>query len=97
MSLFSMFSHDELLQNRIFIIAVSFFSFTLQEISDKRFYNKITGNQLPVHYLRNPGRDSSFPIFTRKEVETKRIGKEIKTINMSFKRLIILPFQYLAE
>ena len=30
--------------------------------------------------LRNPGRDISFPIFTRKEVETKRIGKEIKTI-----------------
>ena len=31
-------------------------------------------------FLRNPGRDISFPIFTRKEVETKRIGKEIKTI-----------------
>ena len=30
--------------------------------------------------LRNPGRDISFPIFTRKEVETKRIGKEFKTI-----------------
>ena len=30
--------------------------------------------------VRNPGRDISFPIFTRKEVETKRIGKEIKTI-----------------
>ena len=29
---------------------------------------------------RNPGRDSSFPIFTRKEIETKRIRKEIKTI-----------------
>ena len=28
----------------------------------------------------NPRRDISFPIFTRKEVETKRIGKEIKTI-----------------
>ena len=33
-----------------------------------------------VSYLRNPGRDISFPIFARKEVETKRIGKEIKTI-----------------
>ena len=30
--------------------------------------------------LRNPGRDISFPIFTRKEIETKRIRKEIKTI-----------------
>ena len=30
--------------------------------------------------LRNPGRDISFPIFTRIEVETNRIGKEIKTI-----------------
>ena len=29
---------------------------------------------------RNPGGDISFPIFTRKEVETKRIGIEIKTI-----------------
>ena len=30
--------------------------------------------------LRNPGRDISFPIFTGKENETKRIRKEIKTI-----------------
>ena len=30
--------------------------------------------------LRNPGRDISFPIFTRKEIETNRIRKEIKTI-----------------
>ena len=30
--------------------------------------------------LRNPGRDISFPIFTRKEIETKRIRKAIKTI-----------------
>ena len=30
--------------------------------------------------LRNPGRDISFPIFTRKEIETKRIRKKIKTI-----------------
>ena len=28
----------------------------------------------------NPGRDISSPIFTRKEIETKRIRKEIKTI-----------------
>ena len=30
--------------------------------------------------VRNPGRDISFPIFTRKEIETKRIRKEIKTV-----------------
>ena len=30
--------------------------------------------------VRNPERDISFPIFTRKEIETKRIRKEIKTI-----------------
>ena len=30
--------------------------------------------------IRKPGRDISFPIFTRKEIETKRIRKEIKTI-----------------
>ena len=33
-----------------------------------------------VKPLRNPGRDISFPIFTRKEIETKRMRKEIKTI-----------------
>ena len=33
-----------------------------------------------IGFIRNPGRDISFPIFTRYEVETKRIGKEIKTI-----------------
>ena len=32
------------------------------------------------YYVRNPGRDISFAIFTRKIVETKRIGKEVKTI-----------------
>ena len=31
-------------------------------------------------FLRNPGRDIYFPIFTRKEIKTKRIRKEIKTI-----------------
>ena len=30
--------------------------------------------------IRNPGTDISFPIFTRKEIETKRNRKEIKTI-----------------
>ena len=33
-----------------------------------------------ILHLRNPGRDISFPIFTRKEIETKRIRKEIETI-----------------
>ena len=36
--------------------------------------------QMSVYRVRNPGRDISFPIFTRKEIETKRIRKEIKTI-----------------
>ena len=35
---------------------------------------------LPGFRVRNPGRDISFPIFTRKEIETKRVRKEIKTI-----------------
>ena len=35
----------------------------------------------------NPRRDISFPIFTRKEVETKRNGKEIKTIISCLKDL----------
>ena len=37
-------------------------------------------NRTSVSDVPNLGRDISFPIFTRKEVETKRIGKEIKTI-----------------
>ena len=37
-----------------------------------------------VVYLRNPGRDFSFPIFTRKEIEIKKIRKEIKTIISRF-------------
>ena len=37
------------------------------------------GRKTAVCFVRNPGRDISFSIFTRKEVETKRIGKEIKT------------------
>ena len=87
--------------------------------------------------MRNPGRDISFPIFIRKEIETRKLErkskqknilfnrliisfkrykiewklkqekqngnyikknrKEIETTNMSFKRLLIFPFQYLAE
>ena len=39
-----------------------------------------TGNKWTLLALRNPGRDISFPIFTRKEIETIRIRKEIKTI-----------------
>ena len=38
-----------------------------------------------IKYIYNPGRDISFPIFTSKEVETKRIGKDIKTINNNIK------------
>ena len=38
-------------------------------------------------------------IKTRKQNgnEIKKNRKEIETINMSFKRLLIFPFQYLAE
>ena len=35
------------------------------------------GKQMCRSGVRNPGRDISFPIFTRKEIETKRIRKEI--------------------
>ena len=37
-------------------------------------------NILNILNIRNPRRDISFPIFTRKEIETKIIRKEIKTI-----------------
>ena len=45
----------------------------LTVISDKSSVQKSVN-------VRNPGRDISFPIFTRKEIETKRIRKEIKAI-----------------
>ena len=49
--------------------------------------------------LRNPGRDISFPFYTRKEIETKRIRKEIKTIISRLNHFLsfIFPFQYIAE
>ena len=31
------------------------------------------------------------------EIKSRKIEKEIETTNMSFKRLLIFPFQYLAE
>ena len=31
------------------------------------------------------------------EIKSRKNRKEIETINMSFKRLLIFPFQYLAE
>ena len=42
--------------------------------------------------LRNPGRDISFPIFTRKEIETKRIRKEIKTIRSRLNHFLSFLF-----
>ena len=40
----------------------------------------LEGRKSYFSYLGNPGRDISFPILTRKEIETKIIRKEIKTI-----------------
>ena len=45
-------------------------------------------NKVFKRYLRNPGRDISFPIFTRKQIETKRIRKEIKTIISSLNHFL---------
>ena len=39
--------------------------------------------------LRNPGRDISFPIFIRKEIETRKFERKSKQKNISFNRLII--------
>ena len=47
--------------------------------------------------LRNRGRDISFPIFTRKEIETKRIRKEIKTKISRLNHFLSFLFQYIAE
>ena len=45
-------------------------------------FNTLNFNEKKIFFadVRNPGRDISFPIFTRKEIETKSIRKEIKTI-----------------
>ena len=48
-----------------------------------------------ISFIRNPGRDISFLIYTRKEFETKRIRKEIN--NITFKPLLIFPVLYIAE
>ena len=48
-----------------------------------------------MRFIRNPGRDISFPIFTRKEIETKRLGKETKTISRLIGRH--LPFPILSR
>ena len=45
-------------------------------------------NKVFKRYLRNPGRDISFPIFTRKQIETKIIRKEIKTIISSLNHFL---------
>ena len=44
--------------------------------------------------VRNPGRDISFPIFIRKEIETKKLERKTKINNISFNRLIISFKQY---
>ena len=46
------------------------------------------GRKQEVSKLRNPGRDISFPIFTRQEIETKRIRKEIKPIISRLKHFL---------
>ena len=48
---------------------------------------KVSGVGLPYLDVRNPSKDISFPIFTREEVETKKNGKEIKTIISSLNDL----------
>ena len=54
-------------------------TFEVQYI-DFRCHEQKSRRKLHYAFLRNPGRDISFPIFTRKEIETKRIRKEIETI-----------------
>ena len=41
-------------------------------------------------YLRNPGRDISFPIFIRKEIETRKLERESK---QKISRLIDLLYR----
>ena len=48
-------------------------------------------------YNTEPRKGHFCSIFTRKEIETKRVRKEIKNNNITFKQLLIFPFQYIAE
>ena len=59
-----------------------FSNITRKEIETKRIRKEIKT-------IRNPGRDISFPIFIRKEIETRKLEQKSKQKNISFNRLII--------
>ena len=40
--------------------------------------NDITNAQEYIRYIRNPGRNISFPIFIRKEIETRKLERKSK-------------------
>ena len=42
-----------------------------------------------MYELRNPGRDISFPIFIRKEIETRILERKSKPKHISFNQLSI--------
>ena len=46
-------------------------------------------NEWTIYFLQNPGRDIFFPLFTRKEIKTRKSEKKFKQHNISFKWLIM--------
>ena len=44
----------------------------------KEYFDKSKLRKVPMYFLRNPGRDISFPIFMRKEIETRKLERKSK-------------------
>ena len=69
----------------LYIVAMALI--LLQSVEDQHTAVKRVEDDV-IKGLRNPGRNISFPIFTRKEIETERIRKEIKTIISRLNRFL---------
>ena len=54
------------------------------------FRSFISPEELSITFLRNPGRDISFPIFIRKEIETRKLERKSK---QNISRLIDLLYR----
>ena len=54
------------------------------------FRSFISPEELSITFLRNPGRDISFPIFIRKELETRKLERKSK---QNISRLIDLLYR----
>ena len=61
-----------------------------KEIRHSEVRIRLGSSHLPHSYVRNPGRDISFPIFIRKEIETRKLERKSK---QKISRLIDLLYR----